>query len=288
MAVLISIFQCIIPCIEGLFPEPHNTTILELLYIFATRHALAKLHVHTDTSPRLLDTATTALGAALRYFARVTCPAFPTVETKAEHAKRQRQQASTTSSHTTASKTTAPAAATSTTAAATTSASTIAVSTTTASNTTLPASSGRQPRTFSLKTIKLHFLGDYVACIKMFGATDSYNSALVSKPPVLSCLSTVLITIRVKTAITALSLMRSQRLTTRRPPNNLARWTMSTSRFDASQTTSKQPVSPSLAPTPPHLRSMNHQQTQFSASQKVSSQGYTSRIGHGSIATTLR
>ena len=140
--------QCIIPCIEGLFDEPHNSTVLELLYIFATWHALAKLHIHTDTSLALLDTATTALGNALRYFVRVTCPEFNTVETAAEYTKRQRQQAAAVSSTSTAT----------------------------------PSAAGRQPRTFSLRTIKLHFLGDYVSCIKMFGTTDNYNSALVSVP----------------------------------------------------------------------------------------------------------
>ena len=99
--------------------------MIELLFILATWHALAKLHVHTDTSLMLLDTTTTALGNALRYFVRVTCPEFDTFETSAEYAKRQR-------------------------------------------------------RTFSLKTVKLHFLGDYVSCIKMFGTIDNYNSALVS------------------------------------------------------------------------------------------------------------
>ena len=120
--------------------------MVELLFIFATWHALAKLHVHTDTSLGLLDTATTALGNALRYFVCVTCPQFETFETSAEYTKRQRQQ---------------KAAATLVSSAA-------------------PSSTGRWRRTFSLKTIKLHFLGDYVSCIKMFGTTDNYNSALVS------------------------------------------------------------------------------------------------------------
>jgi len=120
--------------------------VIELLFIFATWHALAKLHIHTDVSLRLLDTATTALGNALRYFAQVTCPEFNTFETSTEYTKRQRQQAATTSSVSSAAAT----------------------------------STGRQHRTFSLKTIKLHFLGDYVSCIKTFGTTDNYNSALVS------------------------------------------------------------------------------------------------------------
>ena len=128
---------------EGLLPEPHNTTVLDLVFLLATWHALAKLSIHTDTSIRLLDTATTALGAGLRYFVGVTCPAFNTVETTAEYSKRYRRK--------TASSTSQKS----------------------------PESAGRQPKTLSLKTIKLHFLGDYVECIKSFGTTDNYTTALV-------------------------------------------------------------------------------------------------------------
>ena len=131
-----------IPCLEGLLPEPHNTTVLDLVYLIATWHALAKMSVHMDTSLRLLDTATTALGAGLRYFVGVTCPQFKTVETNAEYSKRCRQK-----------KPGAPQ--------------------------KTPESMGRQPKTLSLKTIKLHFFGDYVACIKSLGATDSYTSGIV-------------------------------------------------------------------------------------------------------------
>ena len=134
--------QCIIPCLEGLLPEPHNTTVLDLIYLFATWHALAKLSMHTDTSLRLLDDAITALGNGLRYFVGVTCPEFKTVETNTEYSKRCRQKKPSAQQ-----KTSEPA--------------------------------GRQPKTLSLKTIKLHFLGDYVACIKSFGATDGYTSGLV-------------------------------------------------------------------------------------------------------------
>ena len=135
-------WQCMIPRLEGLLPEPHNTTVLDLVYLIATWHALAKMSVHTDTSLRLLDTATTALGAGLRYFVGVTCPQFKTVETNAEYSKRCRQK-----------KPGAPQ--------------------------KTPESTGRQPKTLSLKTIKLHFFGDYVACIKSLGATDSYTSGIV-------------------------------------------------------------------------------------------------------------
>lgn len=168
--VLIIKTQCIIPCIEGLFPEPHNTSVIELLFIFSTWHALAKLHIHTDTSLRLLDTATTALGNALRYFTRITCPNFDTFETSAEYTKRQRKQA--------------------------------AAAATQLTSNAASSSTGRQRREFSLKTVKLHFLGDYVACIQMFGTTDNYNSALVSRISTVFVLRSNLTTCRESIAIT--------------------------------------------------------------------------------------
>ncbi|KAF9646621.1 hypothetical protein BDM02DRAFT_3188673 [Thelephora ganbajun] len=161
------ILQSIIPCIEGLFLKPHNTSVIELLFIFATWHALAKLHIHTDTSLRLLDTATTALGNALQYFARVTCPEFNTFETSAEYTKRQHQQAAATSSKSNTTSSMSNTALPSTSGAASS-----------LTPNTVSSPTGRQCRTFSLKTIKLHFLGDYVSCIKMFRTTDNYNSAL--------------------------------------------------------------------------------------------------------------
>lgn len=136
------IWQCIIPCLEGLLPEPHNTTVLDLVFLLATWHALAAMRIHTDTSLDLLDIATTALGASLRYFVGVTCPNFETMETSTEYSKRRRQQTTSTSA-----KPQEPI--------------------------------GRKPKTLSLKTIKLHFLGDYVACIRSLGTTDNYTSAIV-------------------------------------------------------------------------------------------------------------
>jgi len=130
------------PCLEGLLPEPHNTTVLDLIFLLATWHALAKLNIHTDTSLHLLDITTTALGAGLRYFVGITCPQFNTIETNAEYSKRCRRQTVNTAQKSS-------------------------------------ESAGRQPRMLSLKTIKLHFLGDYVEHIKLFGTTDNYTSAIV-------------------------------------------------------------------------------------------------------------
>ena len=138
--------QCIMPCIDGLLPEPHNTTVLSMLFILGTWHALAKLRMHTDSSLKLLDDATTCLGIALRYFTRVTCPKFPTKETAAEFNKRKRKEAT--------------------------------------STTKAPEPNARKPTTFNMKTIKLHSLGDYVSHIRTYGTTDSYDTGIVSRGPI--------------------------------------------------------------------------------------------------------
>ena len=130
------------PCIDGLLPEPHNTAVLSMLFILGTWHSLAKLRMHTDSSLRLLDDTTTCLGIALRYFTWVTCPEFATKETATEFNKRKRKEAT--------------------------------------STTKAPGSSTRQPKTFNMKTIKLHSLGDYVSHIRTYGTTDSYNTSIVS------------------------------------------------------------------------------------------------------------
>jgi hypothetical protein len=134
--------QCIIPCINGLLPEPHNTTVLSMLFVLGTWHSLAKLRMHTDSSLKLLDDATTCLGIALRYFTRVTCPAFATKETAAEFSKRKRREV------TSITKASDP--------------------------------NARKPKTFNMRTIKLHSLGDYVSQIRRYGTTDSFDTGIVS------------------------------------------------------------------------------------------------------------
>ena len=135
--------QCIIPCIDGLLPEPHNSTVLSMLFVLGTWHSLAKLRMHTDSSLKLLDDATTCLGITLRYFTWVTCLEFVTKETAAEFDKRKRQEAT--------------------------------------SSGKASGSNGRKPKTFNMNTIKLHSLGDYVSHIRAYGTTDSYDTSIVSR-----------------------------------------------------------------------------------------------------------
>ena len=252
--MLITKNQCVIPCIEGLFPEPHNTSIIDLLFVFATWHALAKSHIHTDTSLKLLDTATTALGNALCYFTRVTCPEFDTFETGAEYAKCQRQQ--------------------------------VAAAATQPTPHSPSSSTGRQRRTFSLKTVKLHFLGDYVSCIKMFGTTDNYNSALVSQLMLYHLIvrsdhsRESIVTIRSNSTL-------NRGATTRRRRNSLVRWIMLISMSAALLVIFREQVFTSMAKSTCPLPPTSHSRTPRSPLQKGTNLQFISRSGYGIIVMTL-
>jgi hypothetical protein len=141
--------QCAIPVFEGLLPEPHNTTVLRLLFTFAHWHGLAKLRLHTDATLAILDDETTKLGQQLRAFQTQTSTAFATSELKREADARQRRQAS-------------------------------APGPSPLANAVSQTTNQRRPKTFNLKTYKVHALGDYVATIKRYGTTDSYTTAIAS------------------------------------------------------------------------------------------------------------
>ena len=137
--------QCIILVFEGILPEPHNTTILRLLFYFAHWHGLAKLRMHHDITLAVLDKQTTVLGRLLRIFNTDTCPQFKTKELRREAEARQKLQAKESKG-----------------------------------GGLLPMGFKRKPRSFSLNTYKTHALGDYVATIRAIGTTDSYSTEPVS------------------------------------------------------------------------------------------------------------
>lgn len=85
--------QCAIPVFAGLLPEPHNSRLLELLFVVAQWHGLAKLRIHTDHTLEILDQFTTLLGKSLRDFLSKTCLAFDTKELPREaNARRSRKK----------------------------------------------------------------------------------------------------------------------------------------------------------------------------------------------------
>jgi hypothetical protein len=86
-------FQCSIPVFEGLLPGEHNERLMDLLFVFAHWHGLAKLRLHTDHTVDILDTTTTLLGQHLRDFVEHTCNAVSTKELKREYEARKRREA---------------------------------------------------------------------------------------------------------------------------------------------------------------------------------------------------
>ncbi|KAF9043136.1 hypothetical protein BJ165DRAFT_1348337 [Panaeolus papilionaceus] len=147
------LLQCSIPVFKGLLDEPHNARVSELLYVMAEWHALAKLRIHTDTSLALLQATTTKFGESVRRFRDTTCLTFQTLELPREAAARARRElaaamATPTSTTNTGSRRHSP--------------------------------STRKTRNLNLRTVKMHFLGDYVDHIRSFGTSDSYSTQLVS------------------------------------------------------------------------------------------------------------
>ncbi|KIJ58032.1 hypothetical protein HYDPIDRAFT_103404, partial [Hydnomerulius pinastri MD-312] len=145
------LLQCALPVFEGLLPEHHNLTVLELLYTLCHWHGFAKLRMHTDETLQAMDDLTWSVGNVIRAFEANTCPAFSTKELKCKAQCCQRRE-------------------------------TLAWRSSAAPSRTPADSTGaaRQPKGLNLCTYKLHALGDYTTTIRMFGTSDSYSTQLVS------------------------------------------------------------------------------------------------------------
>ena len=143
--------QCSMPAFESLMPEPHNSRLMKLLFIFAQWHALAKLRLHNDHTLSLLDYTTTQLGAHTRKFDRDTCSKIPTKELAKEAEARAWREAKGKGKG--------------------------------------GRGAARKPVGLGIFTIKFHFLRDYVSTIRGYGTCDSYSTEIVSfYPPFLQFL----------------------------------------------------------------------------------------------------
>lgn len=136
--------QCAMPVFDGLFPEPHNKPIQDLLFTMSHWHALAKLRMHTDETLAILDATTSLLGEQLRHFADVTCLTFDTYELPREVEARRRKA----SKKTNISQADAPVV-------------------------------SKKKRVYTMETYKHHALGDYANTIRALGTCDSYSTELV-------------------------------------------------------------------------------------------------------------
>ncbi|PSR76359.1 hypothetical protein PHLCEN_2v8499 [Hermanssonia centrifuga] len=128
--------SCIIPCIDGLLPEPLNKIVLDMLWDLAVWHALAKLRLHTETTLRIFEKATTNVGTTVRRFA-FTCKDIDTRELPSEEAARGRREAAQGKGR---------------------------------------SAPGNKQRLLNLSTFKWHDLGHYVAIIRQLGTTENYST----------------------------------------------------------------------------------------------------------------
>ena len=154
---------------------------MDLLFILAHWHTLAKLRQHTDLSLSILESVTVQLGESMRSFQETTCAAYQTKELKREQAARTRQAArkrrATAKSSARAEK--VAGAAVTVKARATASSAPSSSSKSKATSKSRPAVA--KPRaTLNLNTYKDHALGDYVETIRRYGTTDSYSTEAVS------------------------------------------------------------------------------------------------------------
>lgn len=135
---------------ETLLPEPHNTTILDLIFDLATWHAYAKLRLHTDDTLAFFDTATVVLGQSIRKFSKTTCSSYHTTELPQEYATRGRRTAALASRQPISVKE------------------------------GKKKSTGPKVKKLNLETYKYHALGDYPNTIRRMGTTDNFSTQPVS------------------------------------------------------------------------------------------------------------
>ena len=169
---------------------------MKLLYWTAEWHALAKLRMHSDSTLLLLEELMTEFGQLIWQFHDLTCAQFKTVELPQETAARKwrhaKQHSATLSAVPNSSSTSACASnpnidlascnitASAPQPAATTSLPLPAVTTSNLSQGQPPVPSPQgKKKGLNLFTVKLHFLGDYIWHIRLFGTTDSYSTQLV-------------------------------------------------------------------------------------------------------------
>lgn len=166
---------------------------MELLFVMAHWHGLAKLRTHNDLTLEVLNTATSLLGDKLRAFTRKTCPAFATKELPREYNARVRQEIRVKKSgqerHQTANTLRQNGGTSPHDEQVSSSGGTVLAHSTGQSSSSTPIDkaedstahartnvTGRRRKTFNLNTYKIHSLGDYVATIKEYGTTDSYST----------------------------------------------------------------------------------------------------------------
>lgn len=157
---------------------------MDLLFVMAHWHSLAKLRMHNDLTLEVMDAVTISLGESLREFKDKTCAAFITRELEREaraHARRQSKNAAAKGKK---SATKRPHRASQDVHsefvdAGASDQPTNEPSIENAAVDDQPHIMDRTLKSFNLNTYKIHALGDYTATIRKYGTTDSYSTELV-------------------------------------------------------------------------------------------------------------
>jgi hypothetical protein len=173
------ILECLLPVLEGLFPEPHDDLIQDWIFIMAYTHALAKLRLHTESTLQLLEIVTIEFGKVTRRFKAITCMAYQTTELPREVAARVRREAREAAAREAAQ--------------ATKSAMPVVVDIPVDCDVPTPpinpvrsfdkeeARTSKPKKEFNMKTYKFHSVsGDYAPSIREFGTVDSFSTQSVS------------------------------------------------------------------------------------------------------------
>lgn len=156
------ILQCALPAFEGLLPSEDNEIVMDLLFVLAMWHGLAKFRIHTEATVGLLEDATTAMGSAIRRFKRTTCETYFTkeIDTKSLGGKMRsvrKGQASKRAPHRAGAKNRK------------------------GKGKAKQKTTGiAKKKEFNLETAKLHKIAHYPSDIRAFGTTDSFSCQRVS------------------------------------------------------------------------------------------------------------
>jgi hypothetical protein len=158
---------------------------LELLFVAAHWHGLAKLRMHNDLTLDIMDAVTASFGDKLRIFNQTTCAAFITRELEREFNARVRRQAKEKRTQKQAANRavpvchSGPAGAEAGDQRSDISSTEAIISESAAAS--QPDSITRRLKTLNLNTYKWHSLGDYTTTIRRYGTMDSYSTEPVSR-----------------------------------------------------------------------------------------------------------
>ena len=80
------------PAFEGLYDDPYDGKIQDMLFELAMFYSFARLTLHSETTLAAFDQAVGTLGKAMRVFAYSVCTHFQTRELPRETESRQRRR----------------------------------------------------------------------------------------------------------------------------------------------------------------------------------------------------